>query len=123
MKMLLVNFLNNLFKKKGFILIDANNQEHTIGKTNLEKPLIMKIHDKKFHYKLLFYPDLYFGEGYTDGKISFQNGNISDFLDLALQNLGREKTNTISEFINSIKGSYRYPVSYTHLTLPTICSV
>ena len=43
----------------------------------------MKIHDKKLHYKLLLYPDLYFGEAYTDGKITFKNGNISDFLDLS----------------------------------------
>ena len=39
----------------------------------------MKIHDKSLHYKLLLYPDLYFGEAYTDGNISFQNGNISNF--------------------------------------------
>ncbi len=113
--MLLIKFLNNLFKQDGFLLEDANGQGHIVGKPKLENPIKMKIHDKKLHYKLLFYPDLYFGEAYTDGRITFENGNISDFLDLALQNLGREKTNTISEFINSIKGSYRYLTNFNFI--------
>ena len=113
--MLFIKFLNNLFKQDGFLLEDANGKEHIIGKPKLENPIKMTIHDKKLHYKLLLYPDLYLGEAYTDGKITFKNGNISDFLDLALQNLGREKTNTISEFINSIKGSYRYLTNFNFI--------
>ena len=113
--MLLIKFLNNLFQQDGFLLEDANGKEHIIGKPELENPIKLKIHDKKLHYKLLLYPDLYLGEAYTDGNITFKNGNISDFLDLALQNLGREKTNTISTFINSIKGSYRYLTTFNFI--------
>ena len=75
----------------------------------------MKIHDKKLHYKLLLYPDFYLGEAYTDGNITFKNGNISDFLDLALKNIGREKTNTISTFINSIRGTFRYLTNFNFI--------
>ncbi len=113
--MLLVKFLNKLFKQNGFLLEDANGKEHVIGKPKSEKPIKMKIHDKKLHYKLLLYPDLYFGEAYTDGKITFKNGDIGDFLDIALKNIGREKTNNISEFINSIKGSYRYLTNFNFI--------
>jgi len=110
--MLLVKFLNNLFKRGGFILEDAYGKEHLIGEMKSEKPIKMKIHDKKLHYKLLLYPDLYLGEGYTDGLITFKNGNLSTFLDLALENLGRKKTNTISEFFNKLRGSYRYLTNF-----------
>ena len=113
--MLLIKFLNNLFKHNGFLLEDAYGNKHVIGKPKSENALKMKIHDKKLHYKLLLYPDLYFGEGYTDGNITFENGSISDFLDLALQNIGREKTNAISDFINSIKGSYRYLTNFNFI--------
>ena len=113
--MLLIKFLNNLFKQDGFLLEDANGKEHVIGKPKSENPIKMKIHDKKLHYKLLLYPDLYFGEAYTDGKITFKNGNISDFLDLSLKNIGREKTNTVSEFINTIRGSYRYLTNFNFI--------
>ena len=113
--MLLIKFLNNLFKQDGFLLEDANGGEHIIGKPKSENPIKMKMHDKKLHYKLLLYPDLYFGEAYTDGKITFKNGNISDFLDLALQNIGREKTSTMGEFINTIRGSYRYLTNFNFI--------
>ena len=103
--MLLVKFLNNLFKRGGFILEDAHGKEHLIGKTKSEKLIKMKIHDKKLHYKLLLYPDLYLGEAYTDGLITFKNGDLSAFLDLALENLGRKRANTINEFLTTKKPS------------------
>ena len=113
--MLLIKFLNDLFKKDGFILEDANGKEHFIGKPKSENPIKMKIHDKKLHYKLLLYPDLYFGEAYTDGQITFKNGTLSNFLDLALKNIGRQKTNTISEFFNRLRGSYRYLTNFNFI--------
>ncbi len=113
--MLLINFLNKLFKQKGFLLEDANGKEHIIGNPKTNNPIKMKIHDKKLHYKLLLYPDLYFGEAYMDGKITFKNGDISDFLEIALQNLGRKKTNNVSEFINTVRGSYRYLTNFNFI--------
>ncbi len=113
--MLLIKYLNNLFKKDGFILEDADGKEHIIGKPENKNLVKMKIHDKKLHHKLLTFPDLYLGEAYTEGKITFKNGTISDFLDLALKNVGREKTNSISQFINSIRGSYRYLTNFNFI--------
>ncbi len=110
--MLLVKFLNNLFKNGGFLLEDANGKIHSVGNSIQKNSLKIKIREKKLHYKLLLYPDLYFGEAYTDGNITFENGDISDFLNLALKNIGREKTNSISEFINSIRGSFRYLTNF-----------
>ena len=37
--MLLIKFLNNLFKQDGFLLEDANEKEHIIGKPKLENPI------------------------------------------------------------------------------------
>ena len=50
--MQLVRFLNNLFKKDGFILIDANSKKYIIGKPNKTDPIIIKILDKSLHFKL-----------------------------------------------------------------------
>ena len=101
--MLLARFLNNLFKERGFILLDANSKKYVIGKPEGEKPLVLKLFDKSLHYELLIYPDLYFGEAYTDGKVTFENGTLSDFLDLALENIGRQKTNTMSDIFNTFR--------------------
>tara|TARA_B100001121_G_scaffold114914_1_gene101165 strand:- start:406 stop:651 length:246 start_codon:yes stop_codon:yes gene_type:complete len=67
--MQLARFLNNVFKKDGFILVDANAKSYIIGNPKGEKPIKLKILKKNLHYKLLIHPDLYFGEAYTDGDI------------------------------------------------------
>ena len=86
--MQLARFLNKIFKKDGFILTDANTKDYIIGNPG-NNPIKLKILNKKLHYKLLFHPDLYFGEAYTDGEIIIENGTLTDFLDLALMNFGR----------------------------------
>ena len=78
--MKLIEFLNTLIKDDGFLLIDANMNKHMIGHPKKEKPITLKLLDKKLHYKLLLYPDLYFGEAYTDGALEIENGSLTDFL-------------------------------------------
>ena len=106
--MQLARFLNKLFKEDGFILIDAKEQKYIIGNPKKEKPIILRLLDKNLHYKLLFYPDLYFGEAYAKGTIKIENGSLTDFLDMALKNIGRNETNFFSELLNKLRGSYRY---------------
>ena len=113
--MQLVKFLNKLFKKGGFILEDAYGEEHVVGSPNLQKSIKLKIHDKKLHYKLLLYPDLYLGEAYTDGSITIEGGSLSDFLDMALENLGRQETNIFGKIFNRLTGSYRYLTNFNFI--------
>jgi len=113
--MKLVKFLNKLFKKGGFVLEDYYGKEHVIGNPDSEKPIKLKIHKKNLHHKLLFYPDLYFGEAYTDGSITIEGGELSNFLDIALENIGRRETNTFSEFFNKFRGSYRYLTNFNFI--------
>jgi len=113
--MQLARFLNQLFQKDGFILVDAYSKKHIIGSPKNKNPIIIKILDKKLHYKLLFQPDLYFGEGYSDGSIVIENGSLSDFLDIALMNLGRNEFNLFSKIINKLNGSYRYLTNFNFI--------
>ena len=113
--MYLATFLNKVFKKDGFILVDANNKEYIIGAPKKNNPIKVKILDKKLHLQLLFHPDLYFGEAYTDGKVIIENGNLSEFLDLALMNFGRKELNVFSYLINKFRGSYRYLTNFNFI--------
>ena len=113
--MQLARFLNSVFKKDGFILVDANSKSYIIGNPKKENPIKLKIHNKKLHYKLLFHPDLYFGEAYTDGEITIENGSLTDFLDLALMNFGRGDLNFFSYLINRLRGSYRYLTNFNFI--------
>jgi len=113
--MQLARFLNNVFKKDGFILEDANLKNYIIGTPESDKPIKVRLLDKKLHYKLLFQPDLYFGEAYTDGNIIIENGSLSDFLNLALMNFGRNELNFFSYLINRLRGSYRYLTNFNFI--------
>ena len=112
--MQLASFLNKIFKKGGFILTDANSKDYIIGEPG-NNPIKLKILNKKLHYKLLFRPDLYFGEAYTDGDIIIENGTLTDFLDLFLMNIGRKELNFFSYLINRFMGSYRYLTNFNFI--------
>ena len=113
--MQLARFLNKVFEKDGFILIDANSKKYIIGSPNSENPIQIRILDKQLHFKLLIQPDLYLGEAYTEGKIVIENGTLTDFLDLALMNIGRKDINIISYLINKFRGSYRYLTNFNFI--------
>ena len=113
--MQLARFLNKLFKKDGFILVDAYSKKYIIGLPKKQNPIIVKILNKNLHYKLLFRPDLYFGEAYSDGDIVIENGTLTDFLDLALKNIGRRELNFFSQIINKLSGSYRYLTNFNFI--------
>jgi len=113
--MQLAKFLNKLFKEGGLVLIDANSKKYVIGKPKGNNPITLKLLDKSLHYKLLFYPDLYFGEAYSKGSLTIENGTLTEFLNMALRNIGRKETNLFSELLNTIRGSYRYLTNFNFI--------
>ena len=102
----LVSFLNKLFKENGFILIDADSKKYIIGNPKKKEPITLRLIDKKLHFKLLFYPDLYFGEAYTDGTLEIKNGSLTDFLEIAMKNIGRNEINIFGKLLKNISGTY-----------------
>ena len=120
--MLLVKFLNKVFKTGGFVLEDANGISYNVGKIqSREKPLTIKLLDKKLHHQLLIHPQWYFPLGYEDGLIEIRNGSISEVMDLFFLNHGKssyiggisnyfEKINTIWNNITKVATIHRAPI-------------
>ena len=108
----LSNFLNRLIKDDGFELVDANSKSYLIGKPKKENPIRFKILDKTLHWKLLINPDLYLGEGYTDGSIVIENGTLTEFLDITFKNIGRDSTNSITNTLDKFRRIYRYITNF-----------
>ena len=108
----LIKFLNNLFKYDGFVLIDSNSKKFVIGEPVKENPITIKLLDKNLNYKLLLYPDLYFGEAYTNGSLKIENGTLTEFLEIALRNIGNGDTNVYGKIFNKLKGTYRYLTNF-----------
>ena len=108
----LVNFLNNLIKHDGFVLIDSNSKKFVIGNPIKENPIILKLLDKSLNYKLLLDPDLYFGEAYTNGSLVIENGTLTEFLEIAIRNIGTQNINVYGKILNKLKGFYRYLTNF-----------
>ena len=106
--MYLARFWNSIIKEDGFIIEDVNGKKYIIGSPKKKEPITIKLLEKSLNYKLLFHPDLYLGEAYVNGKLILENGNLTEFLNIALINIGRNQINIFSRLINKIKGSYRY---------------
>ena len=111
----LKKFCETLFKEDGFILVDANSREYKIGKPKKDIPIKLKILDKSLHYKLLLLPDLYLGEAYTNGSAVIENGSITDFLEIAMKNIGRGETNIYAKTIKKVFGTYRYLTNFNFI--------
>ena len=111
--MILARFISKTFTKEGIILVDSQGQKYICGEVlNKEKPLTLKLLKKDLNWKLLLYPELYFGEEYYKGNIEIENGTIHDFLNVALKNLGRKKINVYSTVINSFVYSLNFLTKY-----------
>ena len=57
--MLLARVLSKIYKEDGIILQDEN-VKYVIGKPNSEKPVTVKLLNKKLKYLLLLEPEYYF---------------------------------------------------------------
>ena len=108
----LTQFLEKLVKDDGFVLEDANNKKHIIGKPLKNPPIKLKLLDKSLHYKLLLLPDLYFGEAYANGSAVIENGTLTEFLEIAMKNIGRGPTSNYATVIKKLMGIYSYITNF-----------
>ena len=113
--MKLAKFLNSLFIKNGFILIDADSNKYKIGNPKKENPITLRLLDRSLHSKLLFHPDLYFGEAYSNGSVVIENGSLTDFLEIAFENIGRGEINNYGMIINKLRGFYKTLTSFNFI--------
>ena len=108
----LTQFLEKLVKDDGFVLEDANKKQHIIGKPLKNPPIKLKLLDKSLHYKLLLLPDLYFGEAYANGSAVIENGTLTEFLEIAMKNIGRGPTSNYATVIKKLMGIYSYITNF-----------
>ena len=108
----LTQFLEKLVKDDGFVLEDANKKQHIIGKPLKNPPIKLKLLDKSLHYKLLLLPDLYFGEAYANGSAVIENGTLTEFLEIAMKNIGRGPTSNYPTVIKKLMGIYSYITNF-----------
>ena len=112
---MLARLLSKIFKKKGIILIDSQEQKYICGKPNLKNPLTLKLLKKDLNWKLALNPDLNFPEAYMRGEILIENGTLLDFLDMTFENIGTKEINAYGYIVKKILHAWRF---FTNYNLP-----
>ncbi len=88
--MLLERLLNALIETGTLTLIDAKGRRYSAsGAPGPE--VTVRLHDPALNRSLFLDPTLKAGEAYMDGTLTVENGDIYDFLALAVMNLGQRE--------------------------------
>ena len=109
--MLLARILNTTFHWGDLEIIDAQGNRYRF--TGQEGPRsTIRLHDQRLHHRLALNPDLAFGEAYMDGTLTIEDGDLVDFLGIAICNmdaLGRHWSQRISSTANLVgRGLVQY---------------
>ncbi len=89
--MLLLRLLRRVVKSGSLTVIGSKGAVHHIGEGSGGTALAIRLHDRRLEWRLFFRPHLALGEAFTDGKLTVENGDVYDFLDLLTRNLGTGK--------------------------------
>ncbi len=67
-------------------IIDYSGQSFEVG-SGADPKVTVKLHDSSLGFKLFINPALYAGEGYMDGSITIEDGDLFKMLDLVMSNI------------------------------------
>jgi cyclopropane-fatty-acyl-phospholipid synthase len=78
--------IDHLVRQGGIVVIDSHGRPHH-AQGHEHAPLVVRVKDASFRWKLLNDPGLVLGEAYMDGRIEIERGTIYDLLDLGARRL------------------------------------
>jgi len=80
--MLLATVCKTLIQDGALTLIDADGRTHCFGRSNRPADVVVRLHDRALHHRLVTSPSLALGEAYMDGTLTVERGGIYDLLEL-----------------------------------------
>ena len=78
----LAHMLKSFVRVGTLKVIDARGAEHVFAGTADGPTVTMRLKDRSLYRKLFFNPELHAGEAYMDGRLTFENSTLRDFLTL-----------------------------------------
>ena len=106
--MLLDGLLKGLIKAGSLTIIDTAGKSNTFKGAKDGPSITMRIHDKAVQRRLFFNPSLTLGEAFVDGRITVENGDIYDLLEIITLNLGRgDDLQAIQRWLDALRKAKR----------------
>ncbi len=98
--------LRRLIRCGRLTVIDARGRIHRfVGEGGPE--VTIRIHDTALERRLLLQADLALGEGYTEGRLTVEEGSLYDLLDLLGRNYHFARQHGLLRWINRIERAFR----------------
>jgi cyclopropane-fatty-acyl-phospholipid synthase len=79
--------LRHVVVRGSLTAIDAVGRVHRYVGPEPGRSLTLRFHDHGLPWRMLFKPDLAFGEGYVDGRVSVEGGDIADAVAFLFENI------------------------------------
>ena len=92
-------------------VIDASGRLHEYG-TSPGPVSTIRLHDKSLNWKIFLRPEMHIGEAYMNGKLTVEDGDIYDFLDLCGRNMARFESHWVARWSAKISRVLRYLHQY-----------
>ena len=109
--MLLARILNSAFRWGELTIIDAHGNRHRFtGEAGLTSTI--RLHDPRLHRRLAISPDLAFGEAYVNGTLTIEEGDLTDFLAIAVANMYSLDQHWSQRLKKSAKKSFKSLAQY-----------
>lgn len=107
--MKLLSTLLRRFIRNGTLRVyDADGRLHTFAGIPPEPAVTIRLHNKSLYTKLFFNPELYVGEAYMDGELTFEEGSTCyDFLNLFSNNRTGLAAHPVQNFLRHAWRSLR----------------
>lgn len=84
--MLLARLCERVIRDGALTLIDADGRTHRFGRASRPADVVVRLHDRSLHHRLLVSPCVALGEAYTDGTLTVERGGVYELLDLLAWN-------------------------------------
>ena len=108
--LLLRQQLSNLVREGQLTVIDADGRRHTFGTG--APAVCMRLHDKAIARRLFWSPSLALGEGYMDGRVTFEGCDCYQFLDFCFRNIGWGYGHWVQELLGRLRHLTRRIAQY-----------
>ena len=110
--MLLARVLARVVGEGQLTIIDAGGRSHRIGGARSGPVLTLRIHDWWTGIRLALRPRLALGEAYMDGKLTVEDGDIYDLLDLIGRNMAALEATTAVKWSYGLQRWLRFLQQY-----------
>jgi cyclopropane-fatty-acyl-phospholipid synthase len=100
-------FLRSIVHRGTLTVTLPDGGKLTVG-DGADPRIAIRLHDRKAVRRLALHPDLALGELYMDGRLTVEDGDIADLLELLMSNIARTPPSGLLKFVRTMRRRFRF---------------